>query len=426
MRHFASTSLVLTAFFLSALTVIVVQPAQAQTYTVLYSFTGGQDGALPSAGVTMDRAGNLYGTAFQGGEYDFGTVFRLTHKGSAWVFSPLYTFIGGNDGADPEAGVIIGPNGSLYGTTAEGGGGNCYSGAGCGTVFDLKPPASACKTALCPWAETVLYSFSEGSDGVQPLSDLVFDQAGNLYGTTSLGGIKQGNCNNNGGCGVVYKLTASNGGWTERVIHSFTGGNDGFTPLSGLVFDQAGNPYGTTRYGGGPGCALLGCGTVYQLTPSGSGWKENVVYKFTGGSDGDDPWGGLIFEQSGDLYCTTVSGGAGGGGTVYELSPSNGGWTLTTLYSFSGSDGSYASLTMDAPGNLYGTTFGDGSYGYGNVFKLTPSNGGWTYTSLHDFTSGCYGYRPRGSVILDTNNNIYGTASQGGIYGYGVVFEITP
>ena len=426
MRHPASTSLVLTALFLSALPVIGTQAAQAQTYKVIYNFTGGQDGALPSAGVTMGAVGNIYGTAFQGGEYDFGTVFRLTHKGSAWVFSPLYTFVGGNDGADPEAGVIIGPNGSLYGTTAEGGGRNCYSGAGCGTVFNLKPPASACKTALCPWVETVLYAFQGGSDGVQPLSDLVFDPAGNLYGTTSLGGMMQANCHNIGGCGLVYKLTPSNDGWTESVIHSFTGGNDGFTPYSGLVFDQAGNLYGTTRYGGGPGCAPLGCGTVYQLTPSGSGWKENVIYKFTGGSDGDDPWGGVIFDQSGNLYGTTVSGGAGGGGTVYELSPSNGGWTLTTLYSFSGSDGSYASLTMDASGNVYGTTFGDGAYGYGNVFKLTPSNGGWTYTSLHDFPFGSYGYRPRGNVILDARNYIYGTASEGGTYGNGVVFEITP
>lgn len=426
MRHFASTSLFLSALFLGALTIIATQAVQAQTYTVLYNFTGGQDGALPSAGVTMDAAGNIYGTTFQGGLYDFGTVFRLIHKGSAWVFSPLYTFTGGNDGADPDARVVIGPNGSLYGTTAEGGGGNCYSGAGCGTVFNLKPPASACKAALCPWAESVLYAFPGGSDGVQPLSDLVFDQAGNLYGTTSLGGMMQANCHNIGGCGLVYKLTPSNGDWTESVIHSFTGGNDGFTPYSGLVFDQAGNLYGTTRHGGGPGCALLGCGTVYQLTPSGSGWTENVIYRFTGGDDGDDPWGGLILDQSGNLYGTTVSGGDGGGGTVYELAPSTGGWTLTTLYSFSGSDGSYASLTMDASGNLYGTTFGDGAYGYGNVFKLTPSNGGWSYTSLHDFTSGSYGYRPRGSVILDANNNIYGTAYEGGIYGYGVVFEITP
>ncbi len=411
-----------------ALTVVLTQSAQAQTYTVLHSFTGGVDGANPWAGLTMDRAGNLYGTTFFGG-YNAGdcdpggcgAVFKLTHKGSGWAFSPLYSFLGDNDGASPSARVSIGPNGILYGTTSSGGGWNG------GTVFSLRPPAAACKTALCSWNESVLYRFSNSLDGLSPgYGDVVFDQAGNLYGTTYQGG--SGPCGG-GPCGVVYKLTPSNGGWTESALYSFTGTSGGNGPYAGVIFDQAGNLYGTTSEGGNGGCNGLGCGTVFQLTPSGSGWTENVLYAFQNSSDGANPIGGLIFGPSGSLYGTT-SGVGKGKSTVFELTPSSGNWSFAPLCNLAGSGGSTASLIMDAAGNLYGTALNGGAYGSGSVFKLSPSGEGWTYTSLHDFCAGgppCSdGAQPWGNVILDANGNLYGTARAGGPGNYGVVFEIAP
>jgi len=427
MRHFASTSLAPTALFLIALTVARTQPTQAQTYKVIYNFTAGTGGCCPYAGVTMDRAGRLYGAADAGGGDNAGTVFRLTQKGSGWVFSPLYSFQGGpNDGIGPNARVIFGPNGGLFGTTVVGGLG--CNGEGCGTVFMLTPYPTACKTALCAWEETVLHRFTAGSDGAFPyFGDVVLDQAGSLYGTTAYGGGGSG-CGGNNGCGTVYKLTPSNGGWTESVLYSFQGGSDGAFPYAGVIFDQAGNLYGTTAYGGGSGCAGNGCGTVFQLTSSGSGWVENTLYSFQGGNDGASPFGGLIFDQSGNLYGSTAytSSFGVGGGTVFELSPSGSNWIHTVLYSFSGGAGPYDTLTIDA-GNLYGTTNRDGAYGYGSVFKLTHSGGGWTYTSLHDFTAGSDGGYVYGGVILDSSGNLYGTTQYGGSGGdTGVVWEITP
>ncbi len=418
-----------------ALTVVAAPSARAQTFTVLHTFTHGQDGANPYAGLTMDRAGNLYGTTFDGGyngclgEYvGCGGVFELKHTGSGWVLNSLYNFQGRFDGANPRARVIIGPNGSLYGTTVSGGGTSDKCSYGCGTVFNLRPQPSACKTALCPWTETVLYSFQAGTDGWAPgQGDVVFDEAGNIYDTTEEGGGP--GCDGTG-CGTVYELLPTNGGWTESVLYSFTGENDGGYPFSGVIFDQAGNLYGTTEGMGG-----YNEGTAFQLTPSGSSWAENILYAFQIGSDGN-PTGGLIFDQSGNLYGTTGWGGLGNGGTVYELSPTNGSWKQTVLYSFNQSGNSYppgslAVLAMDAAGNLYGTTYGDGTYGYGSVFKLTPDpNGGWTYSDLHDFTGGSDGGQPYSNVILDANGDLYGTASSGGTgcypSGCGVVWEITP
>jgi uncharacterized repeat protein (TIGR03803 family) len=181
--------------------------------------------------------------------------------------------------------------------------------------------------------------------------------------------------------------------------------------------------YSTTKLGG----ASDG-GTVFRLTYSGSGWTKSVLHSFQWDSDGALAYGAVISDQSGNLYGTTASGGSGGGGTAFMLSPSDGGWTPTVLYSFAGSNlqGSHAGLAMDSAGNLYGTTYGDGAYGVGSVFKLTPSNGGWTYTSLHDFTGGDDGGTPEGGVTLDANGNLYGTANIGGAYSFGVVWEITP
>ena len=413
-RRLATAALALTMVL--GLAMVVTLSAQAQTFNVTHNFTGGRDGASPSAGVTMDKGGNFYGTTSNGGGVNgYGTVFKLTHTASGWALTPLYSFAGSNDGASPGARVIFGPDGTLYGTTSYGGGSGC-GGNGCGTVFNLKPPMNAPTNVITDWTETVLYQFTGGSDGAFPGGDLVFDQAGNVYGTTVGGGSSQG--------GTVYELTPSNSSWTESVLWSFTGGNDGGKPAGGVIFDSAGKLYGATQVGGSDGY-----GSVFQFAPAGSGWSQNTLYSFQNGSDGANPDGGLIFDPAGNLYGTTTAKGPGSGGTVFELAPQqNGTWAFTALYAFAGQAGGgpQASLTMDAAGNIYGTTYKDGVYGSGSVFELRPSNGAWLYTDLHDFTSGSDGAEPLGNVVLDSNGNLYGTAFTGGGDGFGSVFEITP
>jgi uncharacterized repeat protein (TIGR03803 family) len=276
----------------------------------------------------------------------------------------------------------------------------------------------------------VLYRFAGGADGDTPEGDLIFDQAGNLYGTTQTGGIP--GCSGYS-CGTVFELTASNGGWTESILYKFTGYSDGYWPYSGVILDKTGNLYGTTSDGGDKSGGGLPQGTAFQLMPAGSGWTKNILFTFAFWNDGAIP-NGMIFDSAGNLYGTTTAEGDGDGGTVYELTPSNGNWAFSVSYAFTGSggaDGPYNGLTMDAAGNLYGTTVKTGAYGYGAVFKLTPSDSGWTYTSLHDFTGGADGAWPKSSLIFDPNGNIYGTASVGGTgqcntWGCGVVWEITP
>ena len=372
---------------------------------VLHSFSNGSDGGSPYAGLTMDKAGNLYGTTSEGGTVGFGTVFRVSNKGSRWVFTPLYSFHGGNDGANPRARVIIGADGTLYGTTTAGGGSGCYQNLGCGTVFNLKPSPTACKTALCPWTETVLYRFTGGIDGATPEAEVIFDHGGNLYGTTYAGGQN--------GAGAVFELTPAGSGWTENVLYSFSGFGGGLNPAAGVIFDPAGNLYGTTSSGG-----QGGNGTVYQLTPSGSGWTEKAIYVFQNGTDGSHPQASLVSDAAGNLYGTNAA-------AVYELSPSNGGWAFSVLYSLNGMGGfPTGPLFIDTAGNLYGANLGGGYYHYGSVFKLAPSNGTWTPTVLYQFTGGGDGAYPIGAVP-DAKGNLYGaTYEGGGNEYYGVVFEV--
>jgi uncharacterized repeat protein (TIGR03803 family) len=415
-----------------ALITIPVPLAQAQTYNVIFDFSL-QSGWQPYAGVTRDAAGNLFGTTTAGGIYA-GTVFELKRSHGGWTLNTLFTFnplmSDGPVGYNPWSGVVFGPDGALYGTTTGGGVGGGSNGYG--VVYRLVPPATACMTVLCPWAQTVLYEFMGGNDGSFPaLGNVTFDEAGNLYGTTGGGG--------DAGSGVVYELTPSNENWTEKVLHSFSGGTDGSEPYSAVVFDQAGNLYGTTYGGGGSGCGGHGCGTIYELSPSGSGWTETILYAFQGTTDGQHPIGGLISDQSGNLYGGTNQGGSAGGGTVFELSPSGGNWNFSLLYSLGpdlyGLGGPEGNLAMDATGSLYGTTTGDGANGTGSVFKLTPRNDGWTYTLLYSFDGGLgipSGYEPIGGPIVDAMGNIYGTASEGGTQSCefeincGTVWTVTP
>ncbi len=400
LRAGAATAALALAFVLT----VATGAGHAQTYQVIHTFSG-PDGAHPVAGLNIDRGGKLYGTVRTGHSgSNWGGAFQLRPAGTGWVFNTLYIFDG-----TVSSRVIFGPNGTLYGTSPNNIAGHPY-----GYVYNLTPPVNACTSALCPWNGSLLYAFSGGSDGATPLyGDITFDQSGNMYGTTSLGG---------NGVGVVYEMTRSGNQWTEQPIYTFSGSPDGATPYAGTIFDTAGNLYGTTTAGG-----ASGNGTVFELSPSGSGWTEQVLYNFQGGADGSDPVGGLIFDQSGNLYGATASGGTGGGGTVFELSPSGGGWTHNVIYNFNGTGqcGPWGTLFLQS-GNLYGTTLCDGAHSDGNVWELTSSGNSWTYSSLYDFTGGNDGKQPYGNVIFDTSGNLYGTASTGGQNLVGVVWKITP
>ncbi len=372
----------------------------AQTFSVVHSFTGGTDGANPLAGLTIDSSGNLYGTASSGGDFGEGAVFKFNPAGKETV---LYSFKGGTDGADPEGGLIL-IGGNLYGTTTAGGTSDQ------GTVFEITSTGK----------ESVLHSFTLKADGANPQAGLTTDAAGNLYGTTFAGG-KAGN-------GVVFKLirpASATGVWTEEVLHSFGSDGDGANPVAGVTFDAAGNLYGTTSAGG-----ASGDGAVFRLTPSTSGWTEELLHSFAMESDGGVPYAGIILDSSGNLYGAATAGGQGGsegGGTVFKLTPSSSGWKFTVIYRLSGwgISGSFRNLLL-ASGRIYATTHCDGSHDAGTVYELTPSGSTWKYTSLHVFTGGNDGMFSFSNLVFDALGNLYGTTKQGGEYGDGVVFKVKP
>lgn len=397
------------AIFLTAILLFAVAAtgsARAQTYSLLHTFTGGGDGACPITGLTAGPGGSFYGTT-SGCGTGSGNVFKLKQMGAGWILNTLYRFQGGSDGSDPAGRVAIGADGTLYGTTFAGGSGYGVCHGGCGTIYHLVPQVRAPLTALSLWNETVLYRFSGSGDGGGPKDDLTLDQAGNLYGTGYYPG-------------VVYELMPNGGNWTEAVLYS--PGN--YNAWGGVIFDSAGNLYGVSAFGGD-----FGLGAVYQLSPSPTGWIEQTLYSFTGQGDGETPEGGLIMDSLGNIYGTTAYSDSGHNGTVFEISPANGSWTFTTLYDLPAGSGvptgPVDKLTLDPNGNLYGTTYYGGSAGVGTVFELTPSSGGWTYTLLHDFTGLADGGFPASNLLLDASGNLYGTGYGGGS-GYGVVFEITP
>src|ERR1039458_9600618 len=375
---------------------VVFKLSTAGQETVLYSFTGGADGGNPGAGVIHDSAGNLYGTTTSGGTAGQGVVFKLSTAGQETV---LYSFTGGADGGYPSAGVIRDSAGNLYGTASYGGT------ADVGVVYKVDAAGQ----------ETVLDTLPAPHDGASPTAGVVRDSAGNLYGTTGAGGAQN--------AGVVYKLDRAG---QETVLYSFTGGADGGYPHAGVIRDSAGNLYGTTPFGG------TGSGVVYKLDTAG---QETVLYAFTGGADGGTPWAGVIRDSAGNLYGTATFGGTTGAGVVYEV---NAAGLETVLYSFTGgANGGNpygAGVVRDSAGNLYGTTtFGPGTYGPGVVFKVDPSGQEtvlYTFCSLAGCPDGLY---PGAGVILDSAGNLYGTTEDGGDTsgcgdgnGCGVVFKLDP
>ena len=397
---------------------------QAQTYTVLHSFSGAADGATPYSGVTLDRGGNLYGTANEGGDTascggGCGTVYQLKRAGAGWILNSLYIFHR-NDGAYPYAGVVFGPGGSLYGSTSSGGNGSQYCFDGCGLIFKLNPPATACHNVTCSWQITSLYKFAGWPNDGEGPGNVAFGSVGNIYGTAG-GGF--GYCEDLPGCGIVFELSPGSGGWSETILYDFANGG-GFSPNPFVVLDSTGNVYGTTNND------FLPYNTVFEVTPEGNNSPFQTLYDFYYGGP-TIPLGGVIFDTAGNLYGTTSTGGSGNGGVVFELMHSGNSWIFNVLYNLVNpgtmySPGPRGNLAMDAAGSLYGTTYADGANGCGSIFKLTQSNGNWTYTSLHDFTCGSDGAYPYSTVVLDSAGNVYGTASAGGSQNKGVVFEITP
>jgi uncharacterized repeat protein (TIGR03803 family) len=358
---------------------------------MLYSFPAAHHGTTPRAGVTIGPSGAIYGTTTNGGAANAGVVYKIESGGRETV---LYSFTGGADGAYPQSGVTLDSAGNLYGTTEWGGISNA------GVVYEVDQSGH----------ETVLYNFTGGADGGYPIGAVILDPDGNLYGTTFGGGTT-----NRIGIpeGLVFKLDPSG---HETVLHSFTGLADGGVPEAGLIRDSDGNLYGTTVYGG------LGAGVVYEISPVG---QETVLYSFTGGPDGGNPYAGVIRDPTGNLYGTNVNFGAGGGGVVFELTSAG---SYSVLYSFTvGPDGNspFGGVIRDTAGNLYGTaTYGGDPgciFGCGVVYQLDPSG---TERVLHSFTGGADGSDPWAGVTQDSSGNLYGTTTQDGSAGGGVLFKL--
>jgi uncharacterized repeat protein (TIGR03803 family) len=428
-KFWTALSRVLAVVTVALVVVLMLAPcaSAAAKYKVLYRFTGGSDGGQPETGVIFDTSDNLYGTTYVGGDYGSGTVFKLAPNGDGtWTESVLHSFGGSGDGASPIAPLVFDSNGNLYGTTS---GGGTY---GQGIVFQLTPNSDD------TWTENVLYNFAGGRDGASPAAGLILDTAGNLYGTTRNGGRCAGP-----GCGTVFELTpTSDTTWTETVLHRFAGGKDGAVPdHASLVFDAAGNLYGTTALNSPNCCAWAG--TVFELMPKSDGsWKEKVLLRFND-KNGSRPEGTLIFDSTGNLYGTTSKGGPhscpyDSCGQVFKLTPTPGGkWKQHTIHGFrdakdgAGPDGG---VIFDASGNLYDAAAAGGGgpcnwygSGCGTVFKLIPEAGGkWREQVLHQFWGGNVGSTPLGNVVFDAAGNIYGTTWDAAIGGSGLVYEITP
>lgn len=392
----------LTLMFALTLAAMLAQPARAQTYTVLYTFTGGTDGGWPYSGVILDNSGNLYGTTETSGDvtacgafHGCGVVYMLDPSGNETV---LHTFEGGSDGREPQWGNLFrDKEGDLLDTTVYGGGGN----PGLGVIYGLTASGK----------EIILHRFQGGpNDGEEPQTGLIRGPDGTFYGTTAAGGSGPF-----GDCGTVFSMTNSG---KVTILHSFVG-TDGCQPEGGLVMDSAGNMYGVTSTGG-----TDGYGVVYEITTTGT---VTVLHNFANQPDGAMPLGILAIDKTGDLYGTTPSGGNPacttahqGCGIVFEIDTQG---TEHILHSFLSAEGGlpYGGVVLDAAGNIYGSTSGFSTYNWGSLFKLDPQG---NFTKLHDFTGGADGGFPF-SVMTLNHGALYGTTYLGA-QGFGVVFKLTP
>jgi len=392
----------------------------AGTETVLYNFcaqTSCVDGNQPQGSLVADSSGNhLYGTTFYGGTNNLGEVYELTNSGGSWSETVIYSFLGAsnNDGAYPFGGLVLDTTGkNLYGTTYQGGPSSQ------GTVFELSNSGGT-------WKETVLHSFDDisGSDGYYPYGGLALDAGGNLYGTATAGGKF--------GDGIVFQLKPSGSKWIYKLIHTFPGTNGGYVPYGGVVVDQKnGYLYGTTYYGG----VIWNVGVIYQLREVSGVWIPNIIYTFLGDTLGQNPYAGLTTDTAGNLYGTTNTGGNYNLGSVFKLTAGkNNTFTQKVIYSFKGyanKDGAYpyyATVTVDAAGDVYGTTYQGGSsaannLNYGTVYKLAAST--YKESVLWSFGTTGDGYYPYHQGIL-VGGKVYGTTTNGGLHGGGVVYEVKP
>jgi len=407
-KKLSLTSTLILAMFV--LTFLVSGPrAFAQQAKVLFNFPDSSGGGSEIfANLTFDASGNLYGTAFNGGPRNMGSVFELMPgAGGVWTEKSLHIFGNGDDGQNPRFGVFLDSSGNLYGTTNYGGafGGDVNG----GTAFELTPQSDG------SWTEAVLHNFgSTSTDGIVPWGGLIPDADGNLYGTTTQGGSG----------GTVFELALKpSGGATEKILYRVAG-----QPVGNLIFDSSGNLYGVASLGG-----TYARGAVYELSPTANGgWAEKLLHSFNG-TDGFDPYAGVILDAAGNLYGTTTDGGTGscpnGCGVVYELVRQPGDiWKEKVLHNFNGTDGyePFANLIRDAAGNLYGTAFygGDPNCSCGVVFEVSPTaNGGWSEKTVYAF-HGADGSLPYSSLIFDAAGNLYGTTYAGGSKGGGTAFEI--
>ncbi len=418
------SSILKIAFAIAAIAFALSAAATAQTISEIAWISD------TYSGLAFDSAGNLYGVT-AGGAGGGGTcnggcgqVFELSPDSGGWTQTVLYNFVGGDDGSYP-GGLVVDAAGNLYGTTSYGGSSGCGS-IGCGTVFKLSRSGG-------DWKETLIHVFTdtEPQDGLYAGFPLVFDAEGNLYGTTGGGGV--GTFCNGGGCGVAFRLSPASGGqWKENVLYSFPGGAAGFNALGPLTFDAKGNLYGVMQAGGdfSTACGSGGCGLIFELVNTAHGWKQGILHTFHD-ADGHQPNAGLIFDAAGNLYGTTFSGGRFTDGLAFKLSPVSGGWKETSLYNFTGgNDGSSptAGLAFDKLGNLYGTTANgtliecDNDI-CGQAFELSPVAGGWKLSAQFATPQDYY---PLGGLVLGRDGNLYGTAYDNHYLTGGVAFEITP
>jgi uncharacterized repeat protein (TIGR03803 family) len=403
--------------------------APGSTEMVIHRFQGPSDGAGPLSGPMVDRGGTLYGTTFNGTTFgELGTVYSMTPPtapGTPWTETVLHRFFDLNDeGFWPVGGLVGDENGNIYGTTSAGGL------AGFGVVFELSPPVQG----SARWRYAVIHTFtSVARDGGDPDTDLAIDRVGNIYGTTSVGGLA--------GFGVVFELSPTTAGYVEHILHDFSVYGRTF---AGVTLDARENVYGTTLFGGGQRA-----GTVFELSRGGSGWTYQVIYTFKGNADGAGPEADLTFGAGGDLYGTTIGGGDDlcFCGTVFRLTPRvSGEWAHTVLYRFKEKgDGAIpiTGVVLNAAGAIFGTASAGGIHGTacslecGLAYRLTPPVGGgsgrWTETVLHTFSNKGDGIGPVGNLVFGRDGLLYGVTFAGGNlsvrpsdHGYGIVFGVEP